>query len=303
MIGKDAEPLEDEEVLEDKIGSIINTYKRGDLLKMHTYNDAIRRTIGSYILYPGSSDVSQKRKMSFKLYDEILPGIGAFAIKPSIDEQGEWELRDFITTLIESKEAYNSRLNRMKYYMEMVLKEPSIFPAKNQNDGNLPENHSSGKADGIKGEMYVLGYIRADSNDDYYYYLENNNLLKKGAEFLFYFYAIKGKDVYSHHKDIFKATDFRFYKNQIRESNTYSLEPVLCKIMSNELISRAELVERLRRKGYNTNEAKHHADFYYVLSVRVEDDAYLQEDIKISEINAQNGNDTFSPHSPKVVYY
>lgn len=25
-------------------------------LKMHTYNDAIRRTIGSYILYPGKGD-------------------------------------------------------------------------------------------------------------------------------------------------------------------------------------------------------------------------------------------------------
>ena len=45
-----------EEVEDDKQDSVINTYKRGDLLKMHTYNDAIRRTVGSYVLYPGDYD-------------------------------------------------------------------------------------------------------------------------------------------------------------------------------------------------------------------------------------------------------
>lgn len=57
----------------------------------------------------------------------------------------------------------------------------------------------------------------------------------------------------------------------------------------------------MREEGYNTDETKHHADFYYVLSVKVENDAYPPDEVKISEINAQNGNDTFSPHSPKVV--
>ena len=51
---------------------------------MHTYNDAIRRTIGSYVLYPGESNLSDGKDTIFRLYDEILPGVGAFAIKPSI---------------------------------------------------------------------------------------------------------------------------------------------------------------------------------------------------------------------------
>ena len=32
------------------------TYKRADLLKMHAYKDAIRRTGGAYILYPGTEN-------------------------------------------------------------------------------------------------------------------------------------------------------------------------------------------------------------------------------------------------------
>lgn len=297
LIGKNTNYMEvDEELAEDKTSSIVNTYKRGDLLKMHTYNDAIRRTIGSYVLYPGSNDSGQQCKTSFSLYDEILPGIGAFAIKPSIDAQGENELKDFIATLVMAKEMHNSRLNRMKYYMEMVLKEPSIF----KNHDNKPVDNDVLYEN--KGNMCVMGYIRADSSNDYYFYLKENGLLKTGAEFLFYFYAIKGKDVYSHHKEIFRATEFRFYINQIHETDTYKLEPVLCKILANELISRTELVEKLGKMGYNTDETRHHADFYFVLTVRVEDDSYSYDEYNISEINSQNGNDTFSPHSPKVIF-
>lgn len=305
LIGKNEVSEDDEtEILEDKIGSVINTYKRGDLLKMHTYNDAIRRTIGSYVLYPGSCDLSGKGHKTFHLYDEILPGVGAFAIKPSTDMQGEAELRRFITTLAESKEKHNSRLNRMKYYAEMILREPAIMQLDVRENGSvLDQQDIKAVPNGIKGRMCVLGYIRADSDDDYYFSLKQESLLKQGARFLFYFYAIKGSFVYTHHKDIPKATDFRFYTNQIRKTGDYRLEPILCKIESHELLSRAELVRRLHDQGYNTEEKNHQADFYYVLSVLVVDDHYPSDEIRISDINEQNGNDTFSPHSPKIICY
>ena len=38
---------------EEKIDQSKGKYKRADLLKMHSYRDAIRRTGGAYILYPG----------------------------------------------------------------------------------------------------------------------------------------------------------------------------------------------------------------------------------------------------------
>ena len=154
-----------------------------------------------------------------------------------------------------------------------------------------------------KGDMYVMGYIRADSKDDYYYFLKENGFFGVGTEFIFYFYAIKGKNVYSHHKDVFKAKHFRFYVNKIHETNTYVLEPTVCKIISDKLVSKAELVNDLCNMGFETNEKDHHADFYYVLKLKVESEDYQREEIKIGEANNQNGNDTFSPHSPKVMSY
>lgn len=286
--------LDEAEFVDDKTGSVVNTYKRGDLLKMHTYNDAIRRTIGSYVLYPGSYNLNNEGNETFRLYDEILPGVGAFSIKPSLGVLGENELKSFIVSLIESRKDNNSRLNRLMYYTEMVLSEPSMFRDQSVKSGSEPMK---------KGDMYVMGYIRADSKNDYYNFLKENDFLHTGSEFLFYFYAIKGKDVYSHHKDIFRATHFRFYINQIHETNTYLLEPTVCRIVSNELTSKSELVNHLRNMGVGTDEDSHHADFYYVLKVKVEAEDYRRAEFNITEVNNQNGNDTFSPHSPKVMFY
>ena len=295
LIGDNKEAEIDEVGISDeRIDSVVNTYKRGDLLKMHTYNDAIRRTIGSYILYPGAYGEDSTGNQIFKLYDEILPGVGAFSIKPSIGTLGENELRSFIISMIEFGEANNSRLNRLKYYTEMILSEPSAYKHHKMNAVEEPMK---------AGNMYVMGYIRGDSEKDYYSFLNEKGFLRNGSEFLFYFYAIKGRDVYSHHKDVFKAQFFRFYKNQIRTTDSYQLEPVLCRIISNELISKRELVHKLRDQGFDTNEDNHHADFYYVLKVKVEDEQYAKDELKIADVNLQNGNDTFSPHSPKVLCY
>ena len=277
---------------DDKIESVVNTYKRGDLLKMHTYNDAIRCTIGSYVLYPGLYNMNGVSYETFCMYDEILPGVGAFSIRPSRGVSGENELKSFITSLIECKKADNSRLNRLKYYTEMILSEPSRSRWKYmKSDKELIK----------KDDMCAIGYIRSDSKNDYYYFLKENGLLHVGAEFLFYFYAIKGKNVYSHHKDIFRSAYFRFYTNRLYETNTYILEPIVCKVISNELVSKSELVDNLRNIGFETDERSHYADFYYVLRVKVEVEDYFREEIKIAEVNNENGNDTFSAHSPKVM--
>lgn len=68
------------EKLESKSG---RTYRRGDLLKMHTYNDALRHTIGSYVLYPGTKTEEAEKLPKFH---EIAPGVGAMVMKPGNDE-------------------------------------------------------------------------------------------------------------------------------------------------------------------------------------------------------------------------
>ncbi|KDF00658.1 hypothetical protein Y900_017340 [Mycolicibacterium aromaticivorans JS19b1 = JCM 16368] len=54
--------------------------KRDDLLKMHAYRDAISRTAGAYVLYPGSEIKDIRRHPGFK---EVLPGLGAFPLRPN----------------------------------------------------------------------------------------------------------------------------------------------------------------------------------------------------------------------------
>ncbi len=288
--GNDAAEFDESEFIDEKSAEVTNTYKRGDLLKMHTYNDAIRRTIGSYVLYPGDVVTSETGGKVFSLYDEILPGVGAFAIKPSISAQGENELRSFITSLIAEKSKGNSRLNRLRYYADMVLQEPAAFKASNAN-----------ATDSMSKALCVLGYIRAAKPDDYYFSLVSNDLLKPGREFLFYYYAIKGSTVYSHHHDIAKAGSFKFYKNNISDTASYEVEPVLCEIKSNELISKQDLVNKLVEQGYETSVDQHQADFYYVMKLRVTSNSECIESKKIRDVNGQNGNDSFSPHSPKVI--
>ncbi len=82
----------DSQLDEDKLqGKATSTYERGDLLKMHTYNDAVRQTAGSYVLYPGSDTAAKMSK-----FHEILPGVGAFVLKPGNAGSRE-ALKDFLT--------------------------------------------------------------------------------------------------------------------------------------------------------------------------------------------------------------
>jgi predicted component of viral defense system (DUF524 family) len=70
-------------------------YKNADLLKMHAYKDAIRRTGGAYVLYPGTEEHKE-----FVGFHELIPGLGAFAIRPKEGENGSAELGDFIDKII-----------------------------------------------------------------------------------------------------------------------------------------------------------------------------------------------------------
>lgn len=86
----DADEQLDNELLEHKKG----IYKRVDLLKMHAYKDVVRRTAGAYILYPGTELKTQKG------FHELIPGLGAFTIKPSSDDTGITQLAEFINDVL-----------------------------------------------------------------------------------------------------------------------------------------------------------------------------------------------------------
>ena len=81
----------DKQKKQERAGS----YKNADLLKMHAYKDAIRRTGGAYILYPGNKQVN------FKGFHEIIPGLGAFALNPNSEMNDVEKLSIFIDEVVD----------------------------------------------------------------------------------------------------------------------------------------------------------------------------------------------------------
>jgi predicted component of viral defense system (DUF524 family) len=116
-------------------------YKNADLLKMHAYKDAIRRTGGAYVLYPGDKPLN---KIGFH---EILPGLGAFPVKPSKTDSGISELKNFIFQVIEHFVNRASQREKLAYSVYDIhkhnkpneLNEP-IPEAYGENRGLIPDN-------------------------------------------------------------------------------------------------------------------------------------------------------------------
>ena len=70
-------------------------YKDGDLYKMHTYKDAILKTEGAYVLYPGD-----KQEIFYANPDEPIPSVGAFPLTPGKEGLEEDELISFIKAIL-----------------------------------------------------------------------------------------------------------------------------------------------------------------------------------------------------------
>jgi predicted component of viral defense system (DUF524 family) len=93
--------------------------KRADLLKMHAYRDAIRRSVGAYVLYPGNNDVTGEASC-YTEYRELLPGIGAFSFRPSNDGDpvGARVLRAFLDQVLDHLAGRLSRHERGRYWIQ-----------------------------------------------------------------------------------------------------------------------------------------------------------------------------------------
>lgn len=117
-------PYNQEEEISKELSSIkeeeeTGTYKRADLLKMHAYKDAIKRTSGAYILYPGDENEVLEG------YHEIIPGLGAFAISPKNYDASLKEFNSFIDNVIDNFLDRTSQRERMAYHTYETLLEPS----------------------------------------------------------------------------------------------------------------------------------------------------------------------------------
>jgi hypothetical protein len=96
--------------------------RRGDLLKMHAYRDAIRRSSGAYVLFPGSVE----RRM--QEHAELLPGLGAFPLRPGSDGRATADtanpLRVFIDEVLDHVASQLTSRERASYWLERSYAEP-----------------------------------------------------------------------------------------------------------------------------------------------------------------------------------
>ncbi|WP_298904388.1 DUF2357 domain-containing protein [uncultured Psychroserpens sp.] len=147
--GKLEESRIDEEESERK-----GEYKNVDLFKMHAYKDAIRRTGGAYILYPGNNN-----KYIKKGFHEIIPGLGAFAIRPSSTNNGSKELSDFIDKIINHLLNRSSQRENIASKTYEITKDGKSMPLNEP----LPEFVNGKKL--IPDEAYVLvGYCKSENH-------------------------------------------------------------------------------------------------------------------------------------------
>jgi len=132
------------------------TFKNQDLLKMHAYKDAIRRTGGAYVLYPGEGE-----DKPFRGFHELIPGLGAFVIKPNNDDKDKEHLKSFI------KKVIANFIDRSSQREHTAIKVYDIHQ-KNKLDSDtlnepMPEYISSKKL--IPSETFVLvGYYKDNTH-------------------------------------------------------------------------------------------------------------------------------------------
>ena len=100
---------------DDADDEVDGNYKRQDLLKMHAYRDAIKRSQGAYVLYPGRANAPVR----LKGFHEILPGLGAFGIAPDDNgvAQGLGALEGFLDEVLSHLGNRTTAQERVSYHL------------------------------------------------------------------------------------------------------------------------------------------------------------------------------------------
>lgn len=137
-------------------------YKRADLLKMHAYKDAIKRTGGAYILYPGTEN------QIIHGFHEIIPGLGAFAISPKNENRCLGKFISFLDDVIENFLDRTSQRENLAYHTYSVLQQKSVNLYE-----SLPEPYGQNR-NLLPNETYVLiGYYK---NEEHLKWILKSNL-------------------------------------------------------------------------------------------------------------------------------
>ena len=135
----------DAELDKEKQQQEMGIYKRADLLKMHAYKDAIRRTGGAYVLYPGTEN------KELRGFHEIVPGLGAFSIRPGHWQEDSIYLRQFLAEVKAHLLDRTSDREKLSYYEYDVHREEHSSMVMD----SMPESAGENR-DFLPDETYVV---------------------------------------------------------------------------------------------------------------------------------------------------
>lgn len=116
----------------ERTETYLTSAKDADLLKMHAYRDAIRRSAGAYVIYPGNAN-EKKPDVLFRGFHEVLPGLGAFSVRPDAmgHPDGLAAISSFLDDVIAHLANRSTARERVSYH---------IYEA--YNDDTLSESHA-----------------------------------------------------------------------------------------------------------------------------------------------------------------
>jgi predicted component of viral defense system (DUF524 family) len=118
LFGMNSDSVADDERAAQRAGA---PPKREDLLKMHSYRDAIRRTEGAYVIYPGRHG---EESVEWFAFNEVLPGLGAFALRPGAEARGAENLQIFLEDRAEEASRASGRMDQSTFHT-FRIEEPS----------------------------------------------------------------------------------------------------------------------------------------------------------------------------------
>ena len=132
----------------------LGIYKRADLLKMHAYKDAIRRTGGAYVLYPGTEN------KELRGFHEIVPGLGAFSIRPGHWREDSIYLKQFLAEVKAHLLDRTSDREKLSYYEYDIHREANSTMVME----SLPEAEGENR-DFLPDETYVIvAYFKSSAH-------------------------------------------------------------------------------------------------------------------------------------------
>jgi predicted component of viral defense system (DUF524 family) len=247
--GEELTATEEEELLNEEIEEIKSgNFKNEDLLKMHAYKDAIRRTGGAYVLYPGEG-----KNAPFRGFHELIPGLGAFVIKPNKDDKDKEQLKNFIIMVVANF------IDRASQREHVAIKVHDIHkPTENKKDilnESIPEYLNGEKL--IPNETFVLvGYSKTpkrfawyEDNKKYIFRMDNDKgSLELNNEVVNSKYLLIRRNGYDKAADLYEITSSGpkvFSKKHLEKLKypssdnlkEYYLSVDIKKVMANEFIN------------------------------------------------------------------